>query len=76
MEKVGGICLRKSHELPSMPSTQFLRRLQGVTRALERTEPFAVTRHGKPEVVVLDVEDYERLVSLIENYRQILADLS
>lgn len=74
MEKAAGVCLKTSDELRSMPSTQFVRRLASVARTIGKSEPLAITRNGKPEVVVLDVEDYERLVSLIESYRQILAD--
>ena len=42
----------------------FFRRSSKSDRLLARAEPVAVAKHGRPVVVVLAVEEYERLKSL------------
>lgn len=64
-EYLDGRLVKGWEELPQMPSTQFLRRLQGLPRILARTGGLVVTRHGKPDAVVILADDYDRLVSFV-----------
>lgn len=58
--------LKGWEELPQMPSTQFLRRLQGLSRILAQKGGLVVTCNGRPDAVVISANDYDRLVSFIK----------
>lgn len=51
--------------MPTTNASEFQRRF-GEFSEMARREPVTITRHGRPSLVVLAAEDYERLQEIAE----------
>ncbi len=51
--------------MPTINASEFQKRV-GEFSDIARREPVTVTRHGRPSVVLLSAEDYERLKQIEE----------
>ena len=57
--------------MPTINASEFQKRV-GEFSDIARREPVTVTRHGRPSVVLLSAEDYERLKQIEERSTKVV----
>jgi len=58
--------------MPTINASEFQKRV-GKFTDIARREPVTVTRHGRPSVVLLSAEDYERMKQIEERATKVVA---
>ena len=58
--------------MPTINASEFQKRV-GEFTDIARREPVTVTRHGRPSVVLLSAEDYERMKQIEERATKLVA---